>query len=55
MKQIIATTDKKYVGMMFEDEIYLEGRLFPIDKITTIEPGIKRYSNSNYVIEAKEI
>ena len=57
MKQIIETTDGKFIGLEFEeaDGVLLDGVPFHPDKVTEVGDGIVRYANSNYVIDAKGI
>jgi hypothetical protein len=57
MKQIIESTDDQFLGMIFDPEqpIILGGVLFAPDKTQKLSDTITRYSNSNYLIEAKEL
>lgn len=57
MRQIIATTDGKFIGMEVDPSLplILDGVEFVPDKIIPISEGVYRYANSNYVIDVKEI
>ena len=59
MKQIINTTDGKYLGLHFNYEnnsITLASDVnIQIEKILKIDDEITRYTNTNYVIDAIEI
>ena len=57
MMQIINTTDGQYVGLIFDPllPLVLNGVIFTADHEKEIENNIVVYSNSNYVITAKEI
>lgn len=57
MMQIISTTDGKFVGLIFDPQkpIMLGGTLFRYDKMQSLSVGYFRFSNSNYVIDTKEI
>ena len=55
--QVVSTTDGKYVGDTFDtDEDVSNGGIqwYP-DKFQDLGGGYYRYSNSNYVIEVKDI
>jgi hypothetical protein len=57
IRQIIETTDKKYIGLVFDDQdpfISLDGILFTPTKIQDLGNGIIRYSNSHYIVTTKE-
>jgi len=52
MRRIIETTDKRFIGIVFDDTkpIILDGFNFvPTEKLD-LGSGLIRYSNSNYVI-----
>jgi len=58
IRQIIETTDKKYIGLVFDDQdpfISPDGTLFTPTKIQDLGNGIIRYSNSHYVVTTKEV
>lgn len=58
MKQIIETTDGKYIGLTFEniDDLELpDGCTFKSAKEQQLSGGLVRYSNTNYVLLTKEI
>ena len=57
MMQIISTTDQKYIGLVFDETqpLILDGVEFDIEKVQSLADGVVRLSNSNYVIEAKEL
>ena len=57
MKQIIDTTDGKFIGLIFDpvEPLILDGVPFVPDTIKTDSSGFTRYANSNYVIDTKEI
>ncbi len=57
MMQIILTTDHKYIGLVFDETqpLILDGVEFDIEKVQPLADGVVRLSNSNYVIEAKEL
>jgi hypothetical protein len=49
IRQIIETTDKKYIGLVFDDQnpfILPDGILFTPTKIQDLGNGIIRYSNA---------
>lgn len=56
--QVITSTDKKYIGLVADlDKPFIspDGIKFNPTKIQYLGNGIYRYSNSNYVIEVKDI
>jgi hypothetical protein len=55
IRQIIETTDGKYIGFVFDDQtaFILGGSLFRPTKIQDLGNGIIKYSNSNYVVTTK--
>ena len=57
MLQIYETTDDKFIGHIFDGTIpiVIGDITIPIESKEEISPGIYRFSNSNYVIYAKEI
>lgn len=57
MKQIINTTDGKFIGTTFDpnEPMVFDGFLFTPDKVQIQADGILRLSNSNYVIDAREV
>ena len=58
IRQIIETTDKKYIGLVFDDQdpfISPDGILFIPTKIQDLGNGIIRYSNSHYIVTTKEV
>jgi len=58
MQQIIETTDGKYIGLTFEniDDLELpDGCTFKAVKEQRLSGGLRRYSNTNYIILSKEI
>jgi hypothetical protein len=57
MKQIIESTDNQFIGLVFDptQPIVLDEVLFVPDEIQALSETVTRYSNSSYVIEAKEI
>jgi hypothetical protein len=57
IRQIIETTDKKYIGLVFDDQypfISPDGIIFTPTKIQDLGNGITRYSNSHYIVTTKE-
>lgn len=57
MMQIIVTTDGKFVGLVFSRAaaLVLNGTVFSPDRVVELSPGVFRFSNSSYVIDAQEI
>lgn len=58
IRQVIETTDGKYVGLRFDDTkpfVSPEGIAFHPTKVQDLGGGLVRYSNSNYVVSAKEV
>ena len=58
MMQIIQTTDKKYIGHVFDEDnlpLQLEHVEFMPDVIEPLGNGVVRFSNSNYVLLAKKV
>jgi len=58
MKQIIETTDGKFIGLQFEtiEDLKLpNGFTFGSEKVQQVSGGLTRYSNRNYIILTKEI
>ena len=56
--QVIASTDRKYIGLVVDTDnpfISPDGIKFNPTKVQALGNGVYRYSNSNYVIEVKEI
>ena len=57
--QVVATTDGKYVGNIFDTNEYVnvssDGIEWHPDKFQDLGGGYYRYSNSNYVVEVKKI
>jgi len=56
--QVIASTDKKYIGLIADTDQPLvapDGIKFNPTKIQYLGNDIYRYSNSNYVIEVRDI
>ena len=55
--QIITTTDGQFVGKVFTEfqQVVLNGAEFEPDKIVPLGDGVYRVSNSNYVIDVKEV
>ena len=56
-RQIINTTDGRFIGAIFnpDEPMVFGGFLFTADKVEELADGVIRLSNSNYVIDAKEI
>lgn len=56
MRQIISTTDGKFIGLLFDpaEPLMLNGAEFVPDKVQDLPDGARRMSNSNYVIDTKE-
>jgi hypothetical protein len=59
IRQIVETTDGKYLGLVFDDQqtsfIAPDGILFKPTKTQDLGDGVVRYSNSNYVVTTKEV
>jgi len=57
MMQITASTDGRFIGHVFDadEPIVLDGYVFVPDLIKPLAAQEFRYSNSNYVIDVKEI
>lgn len=58
MKQIIDTTDGRFIGKILDFltlPVELDGYLFVPDKVQHLSDGTIRYSNSNYVVDVKDI
>lgn len=57
MRQIMHSTDGKFVGLIFDPDepILLDSILFIPDYITEIGSHMYRYSNSNYILDVREI
>lgn len=57
MLQIFQTTDHRFIGHVFDGTIpiVIGDIVIPIESKKLIAPGIYSFSNSNYVIYAKEI
>lgn len=57
MMQIIGSTDGKFIGRVFDPEqpLVLNGVVFVADRVAQVSNGVFRFSNSNYVIDVKEI
>lgn len=56
--QVLSTTDGKYIGETFNTETpneSTEGIQWHPDKFQDLGGGNYRYSNSNYVINVKEV
>lgn len=55
--QITATTDGRYIGVTFDADlpIVLGGAPFSPTQVLQVGPSEFRVSNSNYVIDVKEI
>ncbi len=56
--QIIETTDGKYIGLIADTDkpmISPDGIEFHPAKVQDLGNGLYRFSNSNYIIEAKDI
>ena len=58
-ERIVHTTDGKYVGQIVDTSVYpivgSDGAVFDVSKMQEVGGGKRRYSNSNYVIETKEV
>lgn len=57
MMQIVNTTDGRFIGRQFDPDkpMLFDGFRFTPDKVQAQPDGVVRLSNSNYVIDAKEI
>lgn len=57
MMQIVNTTDGRFIGRQFDPSqpMVFDGFSFAPDKVLAQPGGLVRLSNSNYVIDAKEI
>ena len=57
MMQIVTTTDGRFIGRQFDpaEPLVLDGFQFVPDKVQPLPGGMVRLSNSNYVIDAKDI
>ena len=57
MMQIVNTTDGRFIGREFDPgaPMVFDGFSFTPDKGQPLPGGMVRLSNSNYVIDAKEI
>lgn len=57
MMQIVNTTDGRFIGYQFDPSqpMVFDGFSFAPDKVLAQPGGLVRLSNSNYVIDAKEI
>ena len=57
MMQIVNTTDGRFIGREFDPgaPMVFDGFSFTPDKVQPLPGGMVRQSNSNYVIDAKEI
>jgi len=56
--QIIETTDDKYIGLIADTDrpmVSPDGITFHPTKVQDLGNGLYRFSNSNYIIEAKDI
>lgn len=56
--EIVETTDNKYIGLVYDTDKPLkspDGITFNPTKIENVGDGYYRYSNSNYVLLAKEV
>ena len=57
--QVINTTDKKYIGDTFDTDedvnVSSDGIQWHPEKFQDLGGGYYRYSNSNYVVEVKDI
>jgi hypothetical protein len=56
IRRIIETTDGKFIGDAFDDEVdfFTDGSDFRPTNTQDLGAGLVRYSNSNYVILTKE-
>lgn len=57
MMQVVTTTDGRFIGYQFDPEepMVFDGFVFTPDKVVQQPDGLTRLSNSNYVIDAKEL
>lgn len=57
MMQVVTTTDGRFIGYQFDPEepMVFDGFVFTPDKVVQQLDGLTRLSNSNYVIDAKEL
>jgi hypothetical protein len=58
MMQILQTTDKKFIGHVFDEKdlpLRFEGVEFVPDRVDELANGVTQFSNSNYVITAKKV
>jgi hypothetical protein len=57
IRRIIETTDNKFIGKLFDDEIFIlaDGTCFKYTKVQNLDNGLIRYSNSNYVVLTEKI
>jgi len=58
IRQIIETTDGKYIGLKFDDTkplISPDGIEFKVDKIQDLGGGLVRYSSSQYIALTREV
>jgi len=57
MMQVVTTTDGRFVGRLFDpaEPMIFDGFRFVPDKVAVQPDGLVRLSNSNYVIDAKEL
>ena len=56
--QVVNTTDGKYIGNIFDTDtpnVSSDGIQWHPDKFQVLGGGYYRYSNSNYVVEVKDI
>ena len=56
--RVISSTDKKYLGLVVDTNKPLvspDGITFNPTKVQSLGDGYYRYSNSNYVIDVKDI
>ena len=56
--RVISSTDKKYLGLVVDTNKPLvspDGITFNPTKVQSLGGGYYRYSNSNYVIDVKDI
>ena len=57
MMQVVTPTDGRFIGYQFDPEepMVFDGFVFTPDKVVQQLDGLTRLSNSNYVIDAKEL